>query len=170
MRVSTRRPREPAAEGVASTEGRVITSAADLVAFLKRFHRHWRDDPSLDPAQLPADLPPGLATKEKPLPISKEALLGTWEGRSGMVTVEVEFLKAVAVIKVRKGDGKGPASRTTLVGEYSIDRKTNVFRIPDFGGGHLVKGGALQFNFTARLLLFLPRGAIITLSRPMRRD
>jgi|SRR6516164_2490987 hypothetical protein len=32
------------------------------VAFLRRFHRHWRDDPTLDPALIPADLPPPLAT------------------------------------------------------------------------------------------------------------
>jgi hypothetical protein len=40
----------------------VITSIADLVAFLKRVHRHWLDDPSLDSGLIPADLPPGLAT------------------------------------------------------------------------------------------------------------
>jgi hypothetical protein len=40
----------------------VIESIADLVAFLKRFHRYWLDDPSLDRAQIPADLPDGLAT------------------------------------------------------------------------------------------------------------
>lgn len=40
----------------------MIESIADLVAFLKRFHRHWLDNPSLDPALVPADLPDGLAT------------------------------------------------------------------------------------------------------------
>jgi hypothetical protein len=40
----------------------MIASIADLVAFLKRFHRHWLDDPTLDPAPIPADLPPPLAT------------------------------------------------------------------------------------------------------------
>ena len=40
----------------------MIASIADLVVFLKRFHRHWLDDPSLDPAVIPADLPDGLAT------------------------------------------------------------------------------------------------------------
>jgi hypothetical protein len=40
----------------------VIESVADLVTFLKWFHRHWLDDPSLDPALIPPDLPDGLAT------------------------------------------------------------------------------------------------------------
>jgi hypothetical protein len=40
----------------------VITSIDDLVAFLKRFHRHWSDHPGLDPVSIPIDLPPGLAT------------------------------------------------------------------------------------------------------------
>lgn len=40
----------------------MIESIADLVAFLMRFHRHWLDDPSLNPALVPPDLPDGLAT------------------------------------------------------------------------------------------------------------
>jgi hypothetical protein len=40
----------------------VIASIADLVGFLKRFHRRCLDDPSLDPALIPSDLPTGLAT------------------------------------------------------------------------------------------------------------
>ncbi len=39
----------------------MIESIADLVAFLKRFHRHWLDEPALDSALIPADLPRGLA-------------------------------------------------------------------------------------------------------------
>jgi hypothetical protein len=39
----------------------MIASAVDLVAFLKRFHRRWLDDPTLDPALIPADLPRALA-------------------------------------------------------------------------------------------------------------
>ncbi len=39
----------------------MIESIADLVAFLKQFHRHWLNDSVLDPAQIPADLPDGLA-------------------------------------------------------------------------------------------------------------
>jgi len=39
----------------------VIASIVDLIAFLKQFHRHWLDDPGLDPALIPTDLPDGLA-------------------------------------------------------------------------------------------------------------
>ncbi len=40
----------------------MITSIEDLVAFLKRFHRHWLADPRLDSWLIPSDLPPPLAT------------------------------------------------------------------------------------------------------------
>ena len=40
----------------------MITSIADLVAFLKHFHRYWLHDPALDPTLIPTDLPTGLAT------------------------------------------------------------------------------------------------------------
>ncbi|HJT32212.1 MAG TPA: hypothetical protein VJ783_09225 [Pirellulales bacterium] len=41
----------------------MIRSIDDLVTFLKRFHRGWLDDPSLNPSLLiPRDLPDGLAT------------------------------------------------------------------------------------------------------------
>jgi len=40
----------------------MLDSIASLVAFLKRFHRHWLEEPALDPSLIPADLPDGLAT------------------------------------------------------------------------------------------------------------
>jgi hypothetical protein len=40
----------------------MIASFADLITFLKRFHRYWLEDASLDPSLIPADLPPPLAT------------------------------------------------------------------------------------------------------------
>ena len=40
----------------------MIASIVDLVDFLKRFHRHWLEDPSLEPSLVQADLPDGLAT------------------------------------------------------------------------------------------------------------
>lgn len=39
----------------------MIRTIVDLVAFLKHYHRDWLDDPSLDSAMIPADLPDGLA-------------------------------------------------------------------------------------------------------------
>jgi hypothetical protein len=56
----------------------MIASVSDLVAFLKRFHRRWLDDPSIDPALIPADLPEGLATIYREL----GALVEINQGRS----------------------------------------------------------------------------------------
>lgn len=39
----------------------MIGSIDDLVKFLKRFHRDWLEDPSLDPSLIPSDAPDGLA-------------------------------------------------------------------------------------------------------------
>ncbi len=44
----------------------MITGFADLVAFLKRFHAPLLENPSLE-ADIPADLPPGLATLHREL-------------------------------------------------------------------------------------------------------
>ena len=40
----------------------MITSISDLVDFLKRHHRDWLVDPSVDPDEVPVDLPRPLAT------------------------------------------------------------------------------------------------------------
>jgi hypothetical protein len=39
----------------------MIESIDDLIVFLKHFHRHLLEDPSLPPEQIPDDLPEGLA-------------------------------------------------------------------------------------------------------------
>jgi uncharacterized protein (TIGR02996 family) len=39
---------------------RPITSIETLIQFLREFHRHWMDDPVLDAAAIPLDLPYGL--------------------------------------------------------------------------------------------------------------
>jgi hypothetical protein len=39
----------------------MIESIDDLIVFLKHFHRHLLEDPSLPPEQIPDDLPDGLA-------------------------------------------------------------------------------------------------------------
>jgi hypothetical protein len=40
----------------------MLHSIADLVAFLKWFHRGWAQEPGLDPSLIQDDLPPGLAS------------------------------------------------------------------------------------------------------------
>ena len=39
----------------------MITSFDELIAFLRRYHRHRLADPSLAPSRIPAELPPALA-------------------------------------------------------------------------------------------------------------
>ena len=95
----------------------MITSITDLVAFLKHFHRHWLDDPSLDPALVPADLPPGLATIYREL----GALVEIDQNPSPFATQD----GLVAVSRLRRVDGmvefawenQGNWSARCLVGE-----------------------------------------------------
>jgi hypothetical protein len=53
--------------------------------------------------------------------------------------------------------------------DYEINPKANTVRIGSLGEGRLVKGGGLSLTLS-RPHLNLPRGAVITLSRPMPRD
>ena len=111
---------------------------------------------------------PGQPEKEKPLPISREALLGKWEGKSGTTTVRLDFgPKGVGgEVEERFGNrGQGTGFKDT----YEIDPKANTVRIGSLGEGRLVKGGGLSLTLS-RPQLNLPRGAVITLSRPMPRD
>jgi hypothetical protein len=40
----------------------MIASIDELIDFLKRYHRHWMDDPALDASLIPSDVPAGLAS------------------------------------------------------------------------------------------------------------
>jgi hypothetical protein len=111
---------------------------------------------------------PGQQEKEKPLPISKETLLGKWEGKSGNTTVRLNFAaKGVGgEVEERLGNGERGIG---FKDDYDIDPKANAVKIGSFGEGRLVKGGGLRVTLSGPQLS-LPRGAVITLSRPMRRD
>ena len=111
---------------------------------------------------------PGQPAKEKALPISREALLGKWEGKSGMTVVRLDFAAKGVGGEVEERLGNGGRG-IGFKGDYEIDPKANAVRIDSLGEGRLVKGGGLRVTLD-RPQLNLPRGAVITLSRPMRRD
>ena len=75
----------------------MIASVIDLIAFLKKFHRHWLEDSSLDPALIPQDLPEGLAMIYREL----GALVEIEEYPSPFATQD----GLVAVSKLKRVDG-----------------------------------------------------------------
>jgi hypothetical protein len=80
--------------------------------------------------------------KEKPLRITKEALLGEWEGKSGNTTWMVDFGKKEA--KVRQQD------RAQGIGkDFSTPYKIggNVVRLGSFAEGRLLLGPKLRVTF-----------------------
>src|SRR5262249_44671978 len=80
--------------------------------------------------------------KEKPLPISKEALLGEWEGKSGNTTLKVEFGKEKArVWQEDRDQGVRKDSSTP----YKIG--DNVVRLGSFAEGRLLQGPKLRVTF-----------------------
>ena len=100
--------------------------------------------------------------KEKPLPITKEALLGKWEGMSGDTTLLVDFGEKEA--KVRQED------RAQGIGkDFSTPYKIgdNVVRLGSFAEGQLQQGSTLRVTF---LLTqgSLTQGASVTLRRTKR--
>jgi hypothetical protein len=106
--------------------------------------------------------------EEKPLPISREALLGKWEGKSGKTTVRLNFTAKGVGGEVEErlaNGGRGIGFKD----DYDIDPKANGVRIGSLGEGRLVQGGGLRLTLGSPQLN-LPRGTVITLSRPMRRD
>jgi hypothetical protein len=80
--------------------------------------------------------------KEKPLPITKEALLGEWEGKSGNTTLRVNFGEKEA--KVRQEDrGQGIAK------DFSTPYKIgdNVVKLGLFAEGRLLQESDLRVTF-----------------------
>ena len=101
--------------------------------------------------------------KERPLPITKSALLGYWEGRSGHTTLRVGFESQRAVVitedaKDESGFGEGFATA------YKICRRRNVVRLVRFGEVRWDPDGELRLTLkTAQGAL--ARGTVITLTR-----
>jgi hypothetical protein len=80
--------------------------------------------------------------KEEPLPITKEALLGEWQGKSGNTTLRVDFGEKEA--KVRQED------RDRGIGkDFSTPYKIgdNVVRLGSFAEGRLLQGPKLRVTF-----------------------
>src|SRR5262245_28908039 len=80
--------------------------------------------------------------KEKLLPITKEALLGEWEGKSGKTTLRVDFGEKEA--KVRQEDG-APGIVKDLSTPYKIG--DNVVKLGSFAEGRLLQGPELKVTF-----------------------
>jgi hypothetical protein len=108
------------------------------------------------------------AGQEKPPPISRQALLGRWEGRSGTITVTVTFEpKAAAVRTGEPPDKDGPAGGlplTDFAARYTVCRRCNEVRIRGLGRGHLAEGGRLVLTLGAPQGR-LPKGAVLALTR-----
>jgi hypothetical protein len=80
--------------------------------------------------------------KEKPLPITKEALLGAWEGKSGNTTLTVDFgEKEAKVTQEDRDQGIGKDFSTT----YKIG--DNVVKLGTFAEGRLLQGSKLRVTF-----------------------
>ena len=97
--------------------------------------------------------------KEKPLPITKEALLGEWKGKSGNTTLMVDFGENKAKVSMEDRDrGIGKDFSTP----YKIG--DNVVRLGSFAEGRLLQGSKLRVTF---LLTqgSLTQGTSVTLSR-----
>jgi len=79
---------------------------------------------------------------EKPLPITQQALLGKWDGKSGMSTLKVDFgEKEAKICQEDRDQGIGK--------DFSIPYKIGdeVVRLGSFAEGQLVQGSKLRVRF-----------------------
>jgi hypothetical protein len=100
----------------------MIHSIPELVAFLKHFHRRWMDDPSLDPAAIPDDLPPGLTTIYRELGglvEVKECTANNWRTPFGAQDVLLD------IARLRRIDGMIEfACENQALLQYRLSRKS----------------------------------------------
>jgi hypothetical protein len=106
--------------------------------------------------------------KEKPVPISKQALLGWWEVRSGGMTLRVSFEHRRAVVITYDARDETKFGRG-YAADYQVDRKADVVRITFLGEGQLVEGDRLRLTLGAAQGR-LAKGAVLTLTRLKGRD
>jgi hypothetical protein len=97
--------------------------------------------------------------KNKPLPISKESLLGAWQGKSGNTILTVEFGEKEATMKQEDRD-QGVAMEFTI--PYKVG--DNVVMLSFFAEGRLMQGAKLQVTFVNRQGS-LAQGTSVVLSR-----
>jgi hypothetical protein len=111
----------------------------------------------IGPAAIPSRGQQG--DKEKSLPITKQALLGEWKGKSGDTTLLIDFGEKEARLKQEdrdKGIGKDFST------PYKIDG--NVVMLGSFAEGRLLPGPELRVTFLTGQGS-LRQGAIVTLRR-----
>src|SRR5262249_45835665 len=79
--------------------------------------------------------------KEKPLPITKKALLGEWKGKSGNTSLEIDFGEKEANVKQEDRAGAGKKFSTP----YKIG--DNVVKLGSFAEGRLLQESKLKVTF-----------------------
>jgi hypothetical protein len=102
---------------------------------------------------------------EEPPPITKEALLGEWEGQSGDMTITARFEEKWSEVRVEEG----PGVAVSLLSDYSIDTKAGVVQVGELGDGRLLEGGKLRLTLKDAVLA-LPKGASVALSHAKKQE
>jgi hypothetical protein len=80
--------------------------------------------------------------KEKPLPITREALLGEWQGKSGKTTLVIHFGDKEARVGQ---DDRGEGIRKDFSTPYKIG--DDVVKLGLFAEGRLLQGSNLKVTF-----------------------
>ena len=111
---------------------------------------------------------PGTDRKEKSLPLTPQALGGTWGLWSGDNAVAVKFGPRSVIISARGRCPEGVTAKRVLV-EYDIGAGARTVNIGKVAVGRLVSTSELRLSFRQEFL-WLPKGAVVTLGKRMPDD